>query len=84
MAAGANCMIFVPTALDTYIQAQCLNPGTAPANTAPNVGLYQIVVENGLTRTGITINSVPGFAYQGDLGLVYLLVDYLRQRLVAI
>lgn len=82
MAAGTNCMLFVPTALDTYIQAQCLNTGTAPANTAPNAALNQIVVQNGLIRTGVTNNSVPGFVYQGDLGLVYLLVDYLRQRLV--
>lgn len=82
MAAAANCMLFVPTAIDTYIQAQCLNPGTAPAQTAPNVGLYQIVVENGLVRTGATVNTVAGFCYQGDLGLVYQLADYLRQRFV--
>lgn len=80
MAASTNFMIFVPTAVDTFIQAQALNTATAPANNAPNLGLNALLANNpNITRTGATVNSVAGFAYQGDMGQIGPLIDYLRQ-----
>lgn len=57
MAQLSNAMLFLPTAYDTYVQAQ----GT-PTATAPNQGLALILYN--MTRTGATINTVAGFAYQ--------------------
>lgn len=69
MAALANVMYFMPTAIDTYVQAQ----GTTA--TPPNAGLAQIL--SVLTRTGATINTVAGFAYQGSGEQVAALARYM-------
>lgn len=57
MAALANAMLFLPTAFDTVVQNAY---GAAGANPLPLVTVT-------LTRTGNTVNTVPGFTYQGDL-----------------
>jgi hypothetical protein len=76
MAALANVMYFMPTAIDTYVQAQ--GAGATP----PNAGLGQILAP--LTRTGATINTIAGFAYQGSgeqvAALARFMSDYFLNR----
>ena len=74
MAALSNVMYFMPTAIDTYVQGQGVGA------TAPNPGLGQILAP--LTRTGITINTVAGFAYQGSGEQVEALARYMRDAFV--
>jgi hypothetical protein len=88
MAASTNFMIFVPTAVDTLIQ-QSVNSATAPANNAANLGLWAAVASNPqITRTasgsvgtgtgaGATVNTVGGAIYQGDMGQLQALWDFL-------
>jgi len=56
MANLPNAMVFLPTAFDTYVQSQ------ATGSPPPNQGLAQLLFN--FTRTGATINTVAGFAYQ--------------------
>ncbi len=74
MAALSNVMYFMPTAIDTYVQAQ----GTTA--TPPNAGLALILAP--LTRTGATINTVAGFAYQGSGEQVAALARYMADTWV--
>ncbi len=90
MAASTNFMIFVPTATDSFLQAQALNTATAPANNAPNLALNAVLTNPAVTRTasgsvgtgtgaGATVNTVGGAIYQGDMVALLPLWDYLRQ-----
>lgn len=73
MAALANAAYFVPTAVDTYIQAQ--GTGTTP----PNAGLALILLA--LTRAAATV-VVTGFTYQGSGEQVAALARYVADTWV--
>ena len=73
MAVLNNVMYFMPTAIDTLVQAAGVSPGT-------NSGLGQILAP--LTRTGATINTVAGFAYQGSGEQVEALARYMRDSFI--
>jgi len=90
MAASTNFMIFVPTAVDALLQAQGVNTGTAPANNCPNLGLWQALSNPAVTRTatgsvgtatgaGATVNTLGGAIYQGDMGALIPIWEFLRQ-----
>ncbi len=74
MAALANVMYFMPTAIDTYVQAQ---GNVVPA---PNAGLALVLAP--LTRTSATINAVAGFAYQGSGEQVAALARYMADTFI--
>lgn len=80
MAALANVMYFMPTAIDTYVQAQGVTGVTIGGVIIKNDGLAQILAP--LTRTGATVNSVAGFAYQGSGEQVEALARFMRDEFI--